>query len=122
HKLHAYARYHQYTPQPPGPRANRTPTRGTAAVPAWRHRYPAYPRLLLVFTNAEPTRLHRRIADLRSLAHTDPLLTTTPIRTGATTLHQLHEHGPFTRVFTPILSPADPVDAWLHTQAPTTST
>ncbi|MEY9950392.1 replication-relaxation family protein [Kitasatospora sp. GAS1066B] len=42
HKLHAYARYHQYTPEPPGPRANRTPTRGTAAVPAWRHRYPAY--------------------------------------------------------------------------------
>ncbi|GAB2711638.1 replication-relaxation family protein [Kitasatospora kifunensis] len=117
HKLHAYARYHQHTPQAPGPRATRTATRSSAAVPAWRHRYPVYPRVLLVFTGAEPARLQRRIADLRSLAHADPLLTTTPIRAGATTLDQLREHGPFAPIFTPILGPHHPVDAWLRTEA-----
>ncbi|MFF7635995.1 hypothetical protein ACFZB9_23040 [Kitasatospora sp. NPDC008050] len=104
----------------------RTTARGAAAVPAWRHRYPAYPRILLILTGTTPTctpaRLHRRIADLRSLAHTGPLLTTTPIRAGATTLDHLREHGPFAPIFTPVLGAADPVDAWLRLRTDGAST
>ncbi|MDH6115657.1 DNA-binding HxlR family transcriptional regulator [Kitasatospora sp. MAP12-15] len=118
-KLHAYARYHQYIPQPPGPRTTRTTVRSAAAVPAWRSRYPAFPRLLLVLTGAEPARLQRRIADLRSLAASDPLLTASPIRVGATTLDQLRERGPFAPIFNPVLSADGPVDAWLRPQAAT---
>lgn len=114
-KLHAYAAYEQFTLQPAGPRARRSP-----AAPAWRARYPVFPRLLLVLTGASPSRLQRRIADLRSLAASDPLLNTTPLRAGVTTLDQLREHGPFAPVFTPVLGPDGPTDAWLRTAHPAT--
>ncbi|MYV92742.1 replication-relaxation family protein, partial [Streptomyces sp. SID1034] len=112
-KLHAYAAYEQYIPQLPASRGARN-TRRTATTHAWRSRYPAFPRLLLVLTGASPSRLGRRIADLRSLAASDPDLTTSNLRAGITTLDQLTEHGPFAPVFTPILGPAHSTDAWLR--------
>ncbi|MFI5905468.1 replication-relaxation family protein [Streptomyces cyaneofuscatus] len=111
-KLHAYAAYHSYTPQPAG-RANAY--QRTSGTPAWRHRYPAFPRLLMVLTGASEARLARRIADLRSLAASDPTLTASGIRAGVTTLSQLRSHGPFEPIFTPVLGPAAPTDAWLRT-------
>ncbi|MFD9575333.1 replication-relaxation family protein [Streptomyces sp. NPDC059982] len=112
-KLHAYAAYHQYAPQPQTAKGNRGPRR-QAAMPAWRYRYPVFPRLLLVLTGASEDRLARRIADLRSLAASDPALASTALRAGVTTLDQLRNHGPFEPVFTPVLGPADPVDAWIR--------
>ncbi|MCD9904666.1 replication-relaxation family protein [Streptomyces sp. MT29] len=113
-KLHAYAAYHSYTPQLAG-RANAY--QRTSGTPAWRHRYPAFPRLLMVLTGASEARLARRIADLRSLAASDPALTASGIRAGVTTLSQLRSHGPFEPIFTPVLGPAAPTDAWLRTDA-----
>ncbi|MER6610788.1 replication-relaxation family protein [Streptomyces sp. NPDC000927] len=111
-KLHAYSAYHEFVPQQPSGRGAR-PSRRTTSTPAWRYRYPAFPRLLLVLTGASEERLARRIADLRSLAASDPALSTTGLRAGVTTLNQLRNHGPFEPIFTPVLGAAEPVDAWL---------
>ncbi|MFD9047875.1 replication-relaxation family protein [Streptomyces zaomyceticus] len=112
-KLHAYAAYHHYAPQPQATKGTRGPRR-QAAMSAWRYRYPAFPRLLIVLTGASEDRLARRIADLRSLAASDPALASTPLRAGVTTLDRLRSHGPFELVFTPVLGPAEPVDAWIQ--------
>lgn len=110
-KLHAYAAYQAYTP----PRAARSTNTGRRTnTPAWRHRYPAFPRLLLVLTGAPEKRLATRIADLRCLAANDPTLTNTTLRAGATTLNQLRDHGPFVPIFTPVLSSPALTDAWLR--------
>ncbi|AJF70508.1 hypothetical protein SVTN_39815 (plasmid) [Streptomyces vietnamensis] len=111
-KLHAYAAYHAYAPQPPTAKGARGPRR-QATMPAWRSRYPVFPRLLMVLTGASEERLARRIADLRSLAASDPVLATTALRAGVTTLNQLRARGPFEQVFTPVLGNAEPVNAWL---------
>lgn len=112
-KLHAYARYRDFVPQASnrGSRFNRT--RHTPATPAWRSRYPAYPRVLLVLTGASSSRLQRRIADLRSLAAANPALADTAVRAGATTLEQLQTDGPFASIFTPLLGGAEFADARL---------
>ncbi|UQA97534.1 replication-relaxation family protein [Streptomyces halobius] len=114
-KLHAYAAYHAYAPQP-ATRAART----TTAKPqlAWRSRYPLYPRVLLVLTGATSARLQSRINDLRSLAAADPRLPTAGIKAGITTLDELRDRGPFAPIVTPVLGPATPTDVWL---APTTA-
>lgn len=116
-KLHAYAAYQRYVPQPPAGRGPR-PARRTATAPAWRSRYPSqsFPRILLVLTGASPERLQRRIADLRSLSAADPVLAATALRAGVTTLDQLREHGPFSRIFVPVLGDAEPVDALMRPQ------
>ncbi|MFI8769448.1 replication-relaxation family protein [Streptomyces sp. NPDC053792] len=111
-KLHAYAAYYEYAPQSQTAKGSRGPRR-QAAMPAWRYRYPAFPRLLLVLTGASEERLVRRIADLRSLAASDPALANTPLRAGVTTLQQLRTHGPFERVFTPVLGGPEAASAWL---------
>ncbi|MEV8535619.1 replication-relaxation family protein [Streptomyces sp. NPDC051211] len=116
-KIHAYAAYHAYAPQPPVARGARGPRR-QATMPAWRSRYPAFPRLLLVLTGASEERLARRIADLRSLAASDPALATTPLRVGVTTLDQLRARGPFEPILTPVLGTTEPVDAWLRRASP----
>ncbi|MFJ4866117.1 replication-relaxation family protein [Streptomyces sp. NPDC088748] len=113
-KLHAYAAYYEYAPQPQTTKGHRGPRR-QASMPAWRYRYPAFPRLLLVLTGASEDRLARRIADLRSLAASDPALASTPLRVGVTTLGQLRDCGPFKSIFTPVLGTADPVNVWLRT-------
>lgn len=111
-KLHAYAAYYAYAPALPGSRGAKAGRR-TATTPAWRYRYPAFPRLLMVLTGASSSRLTRRIADLRSLAASDPALTRTDLRAGVTTLDQLQHRGPFEPIFTPVLGPAGNADAWL---------
>lgn len=78
-KLHAYAAYEQFTPQITTARGART-VRRTASARAWRSRYAVFPRLLLVLTGASESRLERRIADLRSLAASDPMLAATALR------------------------------------------
>lgn len=113
-KLHAYAAYHQFTPPPPSGRGPR-PARRISSTPAWRSRYAVFPRLLLVLTGASDARLARRTADLRSLAAADPVLATSSVRAGVTTLDQLRAKGPFAPVFTPVLGPAEQADAWLPT-------
>lgn len=112
-KLHAYAAYHDFTPQQPSGRGAKAGRR-TTSTPAWRYRYPAFPRLLLILTGASNSRLARRIADLRSLAASDPALTNTGLRAGVTTLGQLQHRGPFEPIFTPALGPAEHADAWLR--------
>ncbi|WP_331719882.1 replication-relaxation family protein (plasmid) [Streptomyces sp. NBC_01023] len=114
-KLHAYAAYYEFTPQPSVPRGAR-PVRRPGSAPAWRSRYAVFPRLLLVLTGASEARLDRRIADLRSLAASDPMLATTAVRAGVTTLDQLRDRGPFAPVFTPVLGSPDLSDAWLRPQ------
>ncbi|MFE3939272.1 hypothetical protein ACFXPJ_37345 [Streptomyces goshikiensis] len=109
-KLHAYAAYHEYAPQAQTVRGTRG-SRRQAAMSAWRYRYPVFPRLL---TGASEERLACRIADLRSLAASDPELASIPLWVGVITLEQLRNHGPFEPVFTPILGPAEPVDAWIR--------
>ncbi|MBV7674179.1 replication-relaxation family protein [Streptomyces halstedii] len=113
-KLHAYAAYYDFTPQV----SRGTKTSRHATTPAWRYRYPAFPRLLVVLTGGTESRLSRRIADLRSLAASDPALTSTPLRAGVTTLERLQNEGPFGKVFSPILGPAQPTDAWLRQASP----
>ncbi|MFE0201063.1 replication-relaxation family protein [[Kitasatospora] papulosa] len=112
-KLHAYAAYHDFTPQQSSGRGAKAGRR-TTSTPAWRYRYPAFPRLLMVLTGASDSRLARRIADLRSLAASDPALTNTGLRAGVTTLGQLQHRGPFEPIFTPVLGPTEPTDAWLR--------
>ncbi|GAA3808529.1 replication-relaxation family protein [Streptomyces chiangmaiensis] len=115
-KLHAYAAYQRYVPQPSPGRGPR-PTRRTATSPAWRSRYPAqtFPRILLVLTGASPERLERRIADLRGLCAADPVLTApAALRVGVTTLDRLRDLGPFSRIFTPVLGDAQPADALMR--------
>ncbi|WP_328665393.1 replication-relaxation family protein [Streptomyces sp. NBC_00322] len=115
-KLHAYAAYEQFTPQITTARGART-VRRTASARAWRSRYAVFPRLLLVLTGASESRLERRIADLRSLAASDPMLAATALRAGVTTLGQLREQGPFAPIFTRVLGSVDRTDAWLRPQA-----
>lgn len=112
-KLHAYAAYHDYVPPQSSSRGVKN-TRRSSTAPAWRYRYPVFPRLLLVLTGASSTRLTRRIADLRSLAASDPSLTNSPLRAGVTTLEELRDRGPFDPIFTPVLGPAHSADAWLR--------
>ncbi|WP_351233338.1 replication-relaxation family protein [Streptomyces sp. NPDC002133] len=115
-KLHAYAAYHDFTPQQAAGRGAKSGRRVTT-TPAWRYRYPVFPRLLMVLTGASDSRLNRRIADLRSLAASDPTLTSTTLRAGVTTIVQLQRHGPFQPIFTPVLGRAELADAWLQPQA-----
>ncbi|MER7111145.1 replication-relaxation family protein [Streptomyces sp. NPDC000229] len=112
-KLHAYAAYHDYTPPQPTGRGTKAGRR-TTTTPAWRYRYPAFPRLLMILTGASDARLARRIGDLRSLAASDPALAHTGLRAGVTTLGQLEHRGPFAPIFIPVLGPAVPTDAWLR--------
>ncbi|MFJ5680312.1 replication-relaxation family protein [Streptomyces sp. NPDC093097] len=110
-KLHAYAAYHAYAPQPLARGARRT----TKPQLAWRSRYPVYPRTLLILTGATPAQLQRRITDLRSLVAADPDITTAGIRAGVTTLDQLTDQGPWAPIFTSVLGPPTPTDLWLTT-------
>lgn len=119
-KLHAYAAYQGHTPQLTASRGARTVHR-TSTVPAWRSRYPTFPRLLLVLTGASTARLARRIADLRSLAAADPALSAGTLRAGVTTLEQLQSQGPFAPIFTPVLGPGDLTDALLRPQSSTST-
>lgn len=122
-KLHAYARYAAYIPQPaPGARA-RQPAAGQLIQEAWRERYPAFPRILIILTGASPRVLARRVLDLRALAASDPRLqrVAARIQVGVTSLDLLTVHGPFTPIVTPVLGPEAPTDVLLTPPAATTT-
>ncbi|MFF0337873.1 replication-relaxation family protein [Streptomyces fimicarius] len=115
-KLHAYARYATYVPQPSPAARGRQPASGGLVQEAWRERYPAFPRILFVLTGAPPQVLARRAADIRALAAADPRITraASRIQVGVTSLELLQFHGPFAPIFTPVLGGAAPVDVLLH--------
>jgi hypothetical protein len=93
-KLVHYVRYHDYIP-PQVP----------AAGPAWRQRYPRFPRVLIVLSGAGEHVLERRLADLR--AHTQALavVATAGDRVGilATTLRRLQTQGALADIAVPML-------------------
>ncbi|WP_406349376.1 replication-relaxation family protein [Streptomyces sp. NBC_00144] len=114
-KLHAYARYATYVPSPQAP-GRRRPARPAAfGREAWRERYPAFPRILLVLTGAPLHVLSKRAADLRALATADPRLARAAdqLRAGVTTLELLQVHGPFAPIITPVLGDPAPTDVLL---------
>ncbi|MFJ2094751.1 replication-relaxation family protein [Streptomyces sp. NPDC087901] len=107
-KFGTYARYASYTPQPTG-RRQQASTRE-----AWRERYPAFPRLLIVLSGASDRVLRRRAEDLQALASADPRIAQgSQLRAGITTAELLDRHGPFAPIFTPVLDNAEPTDALL---------
>ncbi|MFJ5142705.1 replication-relaxation family protein [Streptomyces sp. NPDC088707] len=111
-KLTSYARYATYVPAPPHGRRVAAPA--GAGREAWRDRYPAVPRLLIVLTGASPTVLQRRIEDLRALAAADARVRRTPqLAVGITTLEQLTDRGPFEQVVIPLLGEPTPGDVLL---------
>ncbi|MEU8883903.1 replication-relaxation family protein [Streptomyces hydrogenans] len=110
-KLTSYARYATYVPAPPP--GQRSTTRVTGRE-AWRDRYPAVPRLLIVLTGASEAVLQRRTEDLRALAEADPRVRRTPqLATGITTLDKLRDCGPFAPIVTPLLGDSTPTDILL---------
>ncbi|MEV8457565.1 replication-relaxation family protein [Streptomyces sp. NPDC052095] len=114
-KLTSYARYATYVPAPP--LGHRAAARAVGRE-AWRDRYPAVPRLLVVLTGASETVLRRRTEDLRALADADARVRLTPqLAVGITTLEQLVAHGPFAPVVTPLLGDPTPTDVLLAPQA-----
>ncbi|MFI5634692.1 replication-relaxation family protein [Streptomyces sp. NPDC051664] len=116
-KLHAYARYATYTPQPSPAARGRQSASGGLVQEAWRERYPAFPRILFVLTGAPPKVLARRAADLRALAAADPRIAraVNRIQVGVTSLELLQAHGPFAPIFTPVQGDAAPTDVLLNT-------
>jgi hypothetical protein len=86
-KLAIYAEYAQLT-RP-----------GRDRVPAWRQRYPAFPRLLVVLAGASDPALQRRACDLAAAAAAGGALRRAHVAAGVTTLASLREYGPFERVF-----------------------
>ncbi|MEU6346234.1 replication-relaxation family protein [Streptomyces sp. NPDC046977] len=105
-KLISYARFHDYTPQPPG-------RRGTVAdqetMLAWQRFYPRFPRVLFVLTGAGPEALQRRINDLRAMVGVHSLVTqlASQVALGAAVLEDLEQHGASGPVWTPLAGPAD---------------
>ncbi|OIV37005.1 hypothetical protein BIV57_13535 [Mangrovactinospora gilvigrisea] len=100
-KLDAYGRYFEYVPS-----YGDRPRRSAASTrPAWRYRYPAFPRLVVVFTGAAEPVLERRIRDLAALAAAQPRLARLApnLLIGATTLTRLQDAGPWAPIFTPLL-------------------
>ncbi|MEW1678474.1 replication-relaxation family protein [Streptomyces noursei] len=114
-KLHAYARYSRYIPQP-APGRGRPKAASGYRREAWRARYPAFPRILLVLDGASTAQLDRRQDDLRALAAADTRLHSAApdLRAGITTLDQLRRHGPLAPIVTPVFGDASPTDALLR--------
>ncbi|MBE8519402.1 replication-relaxation family protein [Amycolatopsis sp. H6(2020)] len=91
-KLTGYVRYHDHAPAPGG-------------RPAWRQRYPRFPRLLVVLSGAGEHVLERRLADLRAQAQALPGVSTAARRVEmlGTTLARLQGDGPLAPVAVPLL-------------------
>ncbi|MFJ9855326.1 replication-relaxation family protein [Streptomyces sp. NPDC101150] len=117
-KLHAYARFARYIPQPAPGRGRPKPTGGYRRE-AWRARYPSFPRILLVLDGAPEAQLAKRADDLRALAAADARLqpAAADLKAGVTTLDQLRAHGPFAPIVTPVLGAPEPTDVLLRTSA-----
>ncbi|GAA1439012.1 replication-relaxation family protein [Nocardiopsis tropica] len=102
-KLGAYARYYDYAPLPTGQRS----AAKRAAQPAWRTRYPEWPRVLVVLDGGQRQLQERRRIDLAvytsnmmHLAHPRP-----GFHIGAATMHDLKEHGPHEPIWLNLLRP-----------------
>ncbi|TBO59460.1 hypothetical protein EYS09_11970 [Streptomyces kasugaensis] len=116
-KLHAYARYARYIPQPVPGRGR--PKAGGYRREAWRARYPSFPRILLVLDGASPSQLAKRTDDLRALAAADARLqpAAADLKAGVTTLEQLQRRGPFAPIVTPALGDPESVDVLMRLSA-----
>lgn len=115
-KLHAYARYARYIPQPVLGRGR--PKAGGYRREAWRARYPSFPRILLVLDGAPDAQLAKRTDDLRALVAADARLQpAADLQAGVTTLEQLRAHGPFAPIVTPALGDPAPTDVLLRPSA-----
>ncbi|KIZ15679.1 hypothetical protein SNA_25410 [Streptomyces natalensis ATCC 27448] len=116
-KLHAYARYVRYIPQPVLGRGR--PKAGGYRQEAWRARYPSFPRILLVLDGASQGQLAKRTDDLRALVAADARLqpTATELKAGITTFKQLQQHGPFAPIVTPVVGDPEPTDVLLRPSA-----
>ncbi|MFB8211126.1 replication-relaxation family protein [Streptomyces sp. NPDC056010] len=110
-KLTSYARYATYVPTPP---PGYRPAAWATGREAWRDRYPAVPRLLVILTGASERVLRRRTEDLRALADADTRVRlTSQLTVGITTLDQLLNEGPFAPIVTPLLGDPTPRDVLL---------
>ncbi|MEU9087491.1 replication-relaxation family protein [Streptomyces sp. NPDC048357] len=111
-KLIAYARFHDYTPLPPGRRG--TIADQTATL-AWQRFYPRFPRVLFVLTGASRATLSNRIADLRHMTADHDLVARFAAHAplGAAVLEDLEAHGPTSPVWTPLAGPAEP-RSWMQ--------
>jgi Replication-relaxation len=78
---------------------------GRDRIQAWRQRYPAFPRLLVVLTGASEAALERRAGDLAAAAAADGALHHVRLAAGVTTLGQLTEYGPFEPIVTRLGGP-----------------
>ncbi|MCF3143656.1 replication-relaxation family protein [Streptomyces platensis] len=121
-KLHAYARYARYVPQP-APGRGRPKAAGGYRREAWRARYPSFPRVLLVLDGASQSQLAKRTDDLRALAAADTRLqpAAADLHAAVTTLEQLRTHGPFAPIVTPVLGDPEPTDVLLRPSTAATS-
>ncbi|MGC7096724.1 replication-relaxation family protein [Amycolatopsis lurida] len=95
-KLRAYVRYHDFAP----PKSTK---------PAWRQRYPKFPKCLVVLSGAPEHVLERRLLDLRAHARAMPDLEYAGDRIAflATQLRKLRSEGPLAPIARPILGDTD---------------
>ena len=104
-KLRTYVHYHDYVPGKPS----------GAGHPAWRERYPRFPRVLVVLSGAAEPVLERRLADLRARAQAMAAVALAEDRVYilATTLERLRRDGPLAEIAISLLgSEAAPVSVF----------
>lgn len=100
-KLRGYAAFHTYEPK----------TNGQSGL-AWKARYMAYPKILLVLAGRAEAALDRRRDTLLQLCRADPVLSRAaePLAISITTLPALQREGPFAGVFRKPSAPSALVD------------
>lgn len=104
-KLHRYQRLRTYTPEPP---------RGAERVEAWRSWYPAgLPDVQIVLAGKPRPQLERRLRLLLALYAAAPeLKADRHLRVHVALLEDLHDRGPFAKVWLAAENPSRRVD-WL---------
>ena len=103
-KLHNYARLYRQ-PKAGGGRS------GHPAPSAWRQRYPAFPKVMVVMCGRPEAVLQRRMNSLMARYRPDPTLDETrDLAVSITTLAALRQEGPFAPVFWRPAAPGAPVD------------
>ncbi|AWW41858.1 hypothetical protein DN051_38830 [Streptomyces cadmiisoli] len=113
-KLIDYARLFTHTPQSMTRARHHQHTATARPGPAWLRWYPVFPRVLFVLTNASRRTLENRISDLKAMTaqhpHVATMARTVPL--GAAVLEDLETHGPYAKVWTPLVS-GEPT-SWAH--------
>lgn len=101
-KLCRYIRLHRFTAA-----SGREPS-----VPDWRQRYPAFPKVVVVFAGKERRALRRRLHVMVGLCRRDPRLQATleDVPVAFTLLEDLQARGPFADIFFEPAQPEGPVD------------